>query len=86
MRLAHMQDIPGMSHSDNGLENQTLLNLQAKPSWWYIRQKGAYNGVGGMMEVVDFLADRLGDDAAGTFVSFLHQSLVFSHHDEHTKG
>ena len=84
-----MQDIMCMSHSENGVENQcssdhTKSTSQAKLV--VIRQKGAYNGVGGMMEVVDSLADRLGDDAAGTFVSFLHQSLMFSHHDEHTEG
>ena len=50
------------------------------------RGGGAYNGVGGMMEVVNFLADRLGDDAAGTLVSLLHQRLMFPHHDEHTQG
>ena len=50
------------------------------------RGGGAYNGVRGMMEVVDFLADRLGDETAGTLVSLLHQRLMFPHHDEHTQG
>ena len=50
------------------------------------RGRGAYNGVRGMMEVVNFLADRLGDETAGTLVSLLHQRLMFPHHDEHTQG
>ena len=69
-----------ISVPDQFLQPKPINGTSDRKRW------GAYNRVRGMMEVVNFLADRLGDDAAGTLVSLLHQRLMFPHHDKHTQG
>lgn len=39
-----------------------------------------------MVEVMDPLAHRCGDDTAGTPVPLLYQSLMFPHHEEDSQG
>ena len=49
------------------------------------KEEGTYNGVGGVVEVVDPLADAGGDDAGSTPVALLHQLIMLSEHDEESE-